>query len=106
MMRYPSPKSNAERQREFQARNPGYDCRRKATERAGARRDAARFLAKMRASAAAQAVAEVTPPPIAVATERPLLLLPAPVRDETIAAIEALALSISAVAARVPLRRE
>lgn len=38
-------KSNAQRQREFQLRNPGYDGRRKAAERASARRGAAQIAA-------------------------------------------------------------
>jgi hypothetical protein len=74
--------SNAERQKRFQAANPGYDARRKARERGMAMRAVQRARAAIRAHAAA-------------AANRPVLMLPAPVEDPIIAELNALRASLA-----------
>lgn len=100
MITIPRPMSNAERQRRFQASHPGYDRRRIARKRASANRGAALLLAEITAKLAAEA--EATSQAVALATKSPLLL-PAPVRDETMAAIESLALLSEISTAKVAL---
>jgi hypothetical protein len=70
--------SNAERQRKFQLANPGYDARRKARERASAKRSVAMMKARMRAEALAEQ-AQTTAATIQTAATKPPLMLPAPV---------------------------
>jgi hypothetical protein len=91
--------SNAERQRLFQLRHPGYDARRKARERAMARRTTERFIAARRARAAAEAAdADCA----AAEAPRPVLMLPAPVEDPMMAEVNALAASLAASRALQP----
>jgi hypothetical protein len=68
MLIVPPPKSSTERVREFRLRNPGYDRRFMARQRAAEKEAVARFQAEQ--IAAAQAVAPSEP-----------LMLPAPVED-------------------------
>jgi hypothetical protein len=82
MLIIPPPMSNAERQRRFQKRNPGYDRRRKANARASAKRGAEQLLAALHAKMAAEA-------------PRPVLMLPAPVEDPMMAEVNALAASLA-----------
>jgi hypothetical protein len=88
--------SNAERQREFRERNPGYYGRLHAIRRAECRARVAALLA-----AARQAV---LPAPLQIPL-KPILMLPAPVQDPTMAAIDALAASLASRSAgeRLPL---
>jgi hypothetical protein len=82
--------SNAERQRRFQARHPGYDRRRKARRRGAAKRDAARRVAALEAQAATTTPA-VTAAPVEMLLH-PLptyrLALPAPVEDPFLAELK------------------
>ena len=82
MLIIPPPMSNAERQRRFQKRNPGYDRRRKANARESAKRGAEQLLAALQAKMAAEA-------------PRPVLMLPAPVEDPMMAEVNALAASLA-----------
>ena len=94
MLTIPPPMSNAERQRLFQLRHPGYDRRRKARQR-GALKKA--LQAKRRQMVLdAQATAAQTVPPPAVETPAPRLMLPAPVENLEMAQIDALAASLAA----------
>jgi hypothetical protein len=80
--------TNAERQRKFQRLHPGYDRRRKATERAGAKRAVEIFKRAQRLEAArAQTAteAEVTTPP---EQSTPVRLVPA--NDPIIVALRAM----------------
>src|SRR5687768_6796653 len=83
--------SNAERQRRFQDAHPGYDRRRKARQRAAAKRGAALLLKALHAKAAEAAPAEplALPAPLAVPAVPVLavarLALPAPVVDPVMA---------------------
>jgi aryl-alcohol dehydrogenase-like predicted oxidoreductase len=70
--------SNGERQRNFQAANPGYDARRKSRERASAKRGAALMKAQMQAEALAEQV-QMAAETIQTPATQPLLMLPAPV---------------------------
>jgi ABC-type transport system involved in cytochrome bd biosynthesis fused ATPase/permease subunit len=103
MLIIPPPRTNAQRQAAFQASHPGYDRRRIARKRAAAKRGAALLLAEITAKLAAEA--EATSQAVTLANKPPLLL-PAPVRDETIAAIESLALFREISTAKVALPRE
>ena len=101
--------SNAERQRKFQQANPGYDRRRKARERAMSKRDLAQRRAEaaalaLAAHAAAHAAATAQTPPatIQIPANKPLLMLPAPVKDPWMAEIEALAAARKSQCAESP----
>jgi hypothetical protein len=74
--------TNAERQRKFQDAHPGYDRRRKARERAMAKRGAALFVPAMPVPAVAR------------------LALPAPVVDPVMAELEALGAALASSRAR------
>jgi hypothetical protein len=100
--------SNAERQRKFRAANPGYfnkyNNRRKARRIAAQKKVLALFkeLAKAKA-AATQQQQPALPAPLAIPVE-PMLMLPAPVQDPTMDALNDLAASIkSKSTAREPL---
>lgn len=76
------PTSNAERQREFRKRNPGYEARRKAAQRARTKAFLEAMRAAERAKAAEQAAAAETvalPSPAVVIQPHKQLALPAPV---------------------------
>ena len=81
------PKSNYQRQVEFRKRHPGYfrkyNARQKASRRAA--------KAKVKALIMAAAAQVATPEPLAIPVPPMRLMLPAPVVDSTIAAINALA---------------
>jgi hypothetical protein len=101
--------SNAERQRKFQQANPGYDRRRKARERGMSKRDVARRRAEaaalaLAAHAAAHAAAttQTMTATIQIPANKPLLMLPAPVKDPWMAEIEALAAARKSQAAQSP----
>jgi len=96
--------SNAERQRKFQQANPGYDRRRKARERGMSKRAVAQRRAQAQALALAQQAqmakaaataetmtAETMTATIHIPANKPLLMLPAPIKDPWMAEIEALA---------------
>lgn len=90
-----APMSNVERQREFRRRNPDYNRRYKAAQRA-------RSKAWLEAYRAAQAVPAAVPAPpvvLMLPAPKPLLMLPAPVEDPMMAALDALAESIKSRAA-------
>ena len=65
MLTEPPPMTNAQRQRRFQERNPGYDRRRKAKRRAAQQVELQRYILAMQAAAAVEV--------------RESLMLPAPV---------------------------
>ena len=116
------PKSNAERQRRFQAAHPGYDRRRKARRRGMLKRAVAQIRQAEEAMAAEAKPAEplALPAPLAVpAIKAPipihrdwrplpvltsarlaLLALPAPVVDPAIAELEALRAALASSRAR------
>jgi hypothetical protein len=105
----PPPMSNAERQRRFQAAHPGYDRRRKARQRAAAKRVEAQHRAeRLRAAQAAEATPQTLalPAPVQVmlipvpATR----LLPAPVEVPALAAIDELRARLQAAHAHQPAR--
>jgi hypothetical protein len=93
MLTIPPPTSNIERQRQFRQRNPGYYnkyyARIKAMQKSA--RDAAQA-----AAIAANAVNVATP------SKPQPLMLPAPVHDPAMAALEALAASLKAGSAHDP----
>ncbi|MGB7160698.1 MAG: hypothetical protein WBD40_21720 [Tepidisphaeraceae bacterium] len=91
MVIIPPPLSNAERQRLFQLRHPGYDRRRKSRERASAKRGAAQLFAALQAKAAAEA-------------NRPVLMLPAPVENPVLVELDALAAARASSVPPEPLR--
>lgn len=105
MLICPPPISNTERQRQFRKQHPGYDARRKARERASAKQGAAQQFAAMLAEADAQAATEISAPPIEVAVDKPILMLPAPAADPTMFSINELAASFAAVSAKVAIPR-
>ncbi len=78
MLIIPPPTSSTERVRQFRQRNPGYDRRFMARQRAIANQSAARLVAE--AFAAAPTVAPAEP-----------LMLPAPVEDSMMAQLNGLA---------------
>jgi hypothetical protein len=88
------PMSNAERQRRFQAAHPGYDSRRKARERASAKRGAAQILEALRTMSVEQVPAQ-------------RLALPAPVVDPLLAELDALSAALASARAReaLPVRQ-
>jgi hypothetical protein len=86
MLTIPPAMTNAERQKRFQARNPGYDRRRKARQRAMEKRASERFPALW-----AQLTAQVA---ATAAAPRPVLMLPAPVEDPMVAKLNVLAASL------------
>jgi hypothetical protein len=92
------PLSSTERQRLFRLRHPGYDARRKARERAGAKRSAAAspLLAAFHAAFRGEATSEAT---------RPALMLPAPVEDLAMADVNALAASLASARVAKPVAR-
>jgi hypothetical protein len=98
--------TNAERQRKFQDAHPGYDRRRKARERAMAKRGAALFVQALQAKAADAAPAEPLALPATVAVPAmPVpavarLALPAPVVDPVMAELEALGAALASSRAR------
>ena len=76
MLIIPPPMSNAERQRRFRERNPGYYARIQARKRASAKRGAALILAKVRAELAAKETAAKAA--AAMPAAKPMLMLPVP----------------------------
>src|SRR5690349_13212560 len=84
------PVSNTERQRQFRQRNPDYYRLRKARQRAASKA----YLAQWRAI---EAFKLKLLPPI-----KPVLMLPAPVQDPAMAAIDALAVSLASRSADEP----
>src|SRR5688572_10359751 len=100
----PAPMSNTERQRKFRAANPGYfnkyNNRRKAHRIAAQKKVLKLFKELAKAKAAAlqqqqQQPAPPAPPPLTL-PPKPLLMLPAPVRDPAMDALNALAASLKA----------
>jgi hypothetical protein len=102
MLKPAPPMTNAERQFWFRRRHPGYDRRRKARERASAKRGAAQILAALNAKAAQAAAI----PAMLVPTEPQRLALPAPVVDPVMAELNALreALASPRVREALPVR--
>jgi len=90
MLVIPAPKSNVQRQREFRRRNPGYFKKYYAIKRSMAKRIRSRMQAEAQAAFAA-ARAEAT---LAILAKPEPLMLPAPVQDPTMAAIDALAAAL------------
>jgi hypothetical protein len=89
-MLIPSPAmTNAERQRLFQLRHPGYDRRRIARKRGAAKRGAAQLVAALQAKAAE--------------ASRPMLMLPAPAEDLVLVELNALAGSLASAPSPQPL---
>jgi hypothetical protein len=104
MLLTPPPLSNAERQRRFQRRHPGYDRRRKAAKRAAEKRTIARLRAAAQAAAAGARVAEAKAAETMAAEARPQpLMLPAPVGNPLLAELNALAASLARRSAPEPL---
>ena len=97
MLSIPPPDTTAERQRRFQERHPGYDRRRKAQERALAKRGGAQLFATLPAQAAAAAAATAE-----AEASRPVLM-PAPIEDPVMAQLNAVATSLAVAPAREPL---
>jgi hypothetical protein len=104
MLSYPPTKSNAERQREFQLRNPGYDARRKARDRASIQRMREMRKAQAQAAMQAQTAAEPSAPPVTIPAAEPVLTLPSPRQDESKTALSALAAAFAEVTARAATR--
>src|SRR4051812_31002826 len=77
MLITPPPASNAQRQREFCARNPGYYRKYAARRRAMAQRAQEEYVATLAAAMAAEAAAEAAKAAAETATDQPLTL-PAP----------------------------
>ena len=88
--------SNTERQRKFRQRNPGYFNKYNARKRGTAKRSEAYIRGLMQAKAQA-ARAEAT---LAILAKPEPLMLPAPVQDPTMAAIDALAAALGYASAR------
>jgi hypothetical protein len=109
MLWTPPPMTNAERQREFQQRHPGYDRRRKARLRDMVRRQAAKQRAELLAqaelarTASAAAAAEV----MKLVCPIPLiqLALPAPVENPLLVEINNLAAMVGRTRERVEVAR-
>lgn len=97
--------SNNERQRRFQARHPGYDARRKARRRSGAKRALKKLKAEWQAMAAAEAAqmaaaAQASAAPgsvMLISYPDPRRALPAPVEQPELAAINDLRVRLAAV---------
>jgi hypothetical protein len=109
MITLPPPMSNAQRQRKFQQANPGYDRQRKARERGMARRELEQMQAALQAEALAQQAqtaaaeaAQTMTATIQIPANKPLLMLPAPIKDQWMAEIEALAAARKSQAAESP----
>jgi hypothetical protein len=108
MLKPAPPMSNGERQRKFQLGHPGYDRRRKARERGMAKRIVKQMRAKAAALARAQqaqraaAAAQTAAATIQMPANKPLLMLPAPVKDPWMAEIESLAAARQSQAAESP----
>jgi hypothetical protein len=86
------PLTNAQRQWMFQAAHPGYDRRRKARKRAGLKAHSAKTkAARAAAEALATASAQIPPAPLALPPPPVRLMLPAPVTDPAMSALNALA---------------
>lgn len=97
MLINPPPTSNAERQRQFQARNPGYDRRRKATQRAMEKRVSEAFPAQWTALlAAAEAQAPAVPAAMTLPIPEYRLALPAPVVSPIMLELELLHARVAA----------
>lgn len=100
--------SNTERQRKFRAANPGYfnkyNNRRKARRIAAQKWALGVFteLAKAKAAALQQQQQQQPAPPLTLPT-KPVLMLPAPVRDPAMDALNALAASLKAKSAGKPV---
>ena len=88
---YFPPVSNTERQRQFRERNPGYYRRLHAKRRAET---------KARVAALAEQAATAVPEPLAFPATPPRLMLPAPVQDPAMDALNALAASLQSRSAR------
>lgn len=97
-----APMSNAERQRRFRARNPGYWRKYYARERAGRIAAQKKVAALMRELAKARYAAAQEQPTTPLVFKTPLML-PAPVQDPTMAALEALAASLASKSTREAL---
>ena len=96
MLRPCPPMSNVERQRRFRLRNPGYFRKYYTPKRVWKQRATARLQAEAPALIAA-ARAEAT---LAILAKPEPLMLPAPVQDPTMVAIDALAAAFAAPSAR------
>jgi hypothetical protein len=103
MIVYPPPMSNAARQRKFQESHPGYDRRRKAHQRGMEKR--AMMLAQMelRLKLATQLQANAPATTANIPTEKPILMLTAPVKDPVMIAISAMSLLQKCEKATEPL---
>src|SRR5690242_5454100 len=88
------PKSNVERQREFRKRNPGYFNKYNARQRAMAKRAKERVRELIQAQAQADREAARAEATLAILAKPEPLMLPAPVQDPTMAAINALAAAL------------
>ena len=100
MLLTPAPKTNAERQREFRMRNPGYFRKYYAVKRSMAKRIRARMQAEAQAAQAALIAAARAEATLAILAKPKPLMLPAPVQDPTMAALEALAAALASPSAR------
>jgi hypothetical protein len=100
MLLTPAPKTNVERQREFRMRNPGYFRKYYAVKRSMAKRIRARMQAEAQAAQAALIVAARAEATIAILSKPEPLMLPAPVKDPAMAAIDALAAALASPAIR------
>jgi hypothetical protein len=90
MLKRKAPMTNNERQRRFQAANPGYDARRKARQRQMSENTCARLRRASLAAAKAERARAAAEAP------RPVLMLPAPVEDPVMAELDALKASLAA----------
>jgi hypothetical protein len=73
--------SNAERQRNFQARHPGYDARRKGRQRSAVKAYMARMMAERQAAIAAAAAEQQALAEAAAASVHPTVPLALPVMN-------------------------
>ena len=100
MLLIPAPKSNAERQREFRERNPGYFRKYYAVKRSIAKRVRARMQAEAQAAQAALIAAARAEATLAILAKPEPLMLPAPAQDPTMAANKALVDTVAVRAVR------
>jgi hypothetical protein len=102
MLLPPRPTSNLERQRQFRARNPGYDVRRKAARRAALKDAVAQYLAGL-ATAHEPLALSAPVEPIATPVRTAPLALPAPADLPVVPGMNALPLFIAVEPQRVPV---
>jgi hypothetical protein len=105
MLIIPPTMSSTQRQRKFRQRHPGYDRLRRACRKARISAMVKKMGAELMAASNAPTTAECTAPSIATAAPKPMLLLPAPVADPTMAQINAMALDLARANAKAPLPR-